>query len=360
MATCTALAGPPPSIVRSMVELLERLTSRGLSVGRNAVVAENGLSRLRPNLTAEIEESFARLKQELGPEGLRALAPRALENRVIDDVVKQLSPAAENRIMFFPEEELPPSARELFLRGETPLVRRPLSQSEKWRRSSVAPGAPRGAVWEHPLARADLPKFLRGVGHDWAQIADVLSAFKGPVKIVEVRKTITAQRFFGGDSQPIGRWLFNEGLTPHARQRLALPLRNEAASLAVLNIPAGTRLVCGRAAPMFGQRGGALQLYAPDTTGFELVQTWLRAAPSPAASAATRAAGAASGAARTAGAVAPGAAGAAAAGVSVAAMGASGAPGSSSLAVGAIAVAGGVLIVPLAVRAVAQASHAAP
>jgi RHS repeat-associated protein len=78
---------------------------------------------------------------------------------------------------------------------------------------------------------------------------------------VTTTEDMTFFRAWGGESGEIGRWL--SGTLPDsaeaAQSSLSLPPGNTAEFVSEVNIPAGTTLEVGQAAPAFGQSGGGIQ-----------------------------------------------------------------------------------------------------
>lgn len=72
---------------------------------------------------------------------------------------------------------------------------------------------------------------------------------------------MVAYRIWGGDALQPGQWLSPIPLSSaQARALLALPPSNSAAFISRVEIPGGTQLQYGPAAPLFGQPGGGMQI----------------------------------------------------------------------------------------------------
>lgn len=108
------------------------------------------------------------------------------------------------------------------------------------------------------------------------------------VKLVELQQPTTLLRLFGGDSLPLGRYLFCCLVTPFApplqflgsyerwtdASGLATPPENSHSDLAIVHLPAGTRILIGTVADNFPDKdgqyslGGNTQMFLPTVSDF--------------------------------------------------------------------------------------------
>ncbi|MBX7248094.1 MAG: TNT domain-containing protein [Caulobacteraceae bacterium] len=120
--------------------------------------------------------------------------------------------------------------------------------------------------WTHPRAAAPAaPTHPTDISSPYRAApppGQVVEAWSGPVQEVRTDRAMTMYRVFGGDARQLGAWLSPDRPTSRAQVRadLALPPQNTAELVSVVNVPAGTLMRRGTAAPAFGQPGGGEQV----------------------------------------------------------------------------------------------------
>ncbi len=101
-----------------------------------------------------------------------------------------------------------------------------------------------------------------GLGEAFAvEAPELVEPWLSPPLTVTTTEDLTFFRAWGGESGEIGRWI--SGTVPEsaeaAQSSLSLPPGNTAEFVSQVNLPAGTTLEVGQAAPAFGQSGGGIQ-----------------------------------------------------------------------------------------------------
>jgi len=74
---------------------------------------------------------------------------------------------------------------------------------------------------------------------------------------------LVVYRYYGGASEPRGKWVTKKLLTDPVNQ-LALPPGSTTEKVKQWVIPKDTEVLIGTVAPNFGKPGGAPQIYVPD------------------------------------------------------------------------------------------------
>jgi hypothetical protein len=190
-------------------------------------------------------------------------------------------------ILSRPREEYGSATRELLSRE---LVR---SFSSVIRRLSIVAELGDGSSQE--LDHAALGRYLKDNLRvdDYAQVQGSFDTTQA-VQIVKLRSTTELLRIFGGDSKPIGRYFFcclwgaNDQIPPNRwsaftqilgsrwsdASNLATPPGNLRERLALVTIPAGTRVIVGTVADNFvndagiPRPGGNTQIFIPELKTF--------------------------------------------------------------------------------------------
>ena len=88
---------------------------------------------------------------------------------------------------------------------------------------------------------------------------EVLATYKGKPRIKVLNKDTTVFRTWGGKSGKLGHWISPKNYGSAAKSKLALPPWNTAENTSQFLISKGSKVICGKAAPLFGQAGGGIQ-----------------------------------------------------------------------------------------------------
>ncbi len=92
---------------------------------------------------------------------------------------------------------------------------------------------------------------------------EILESFElGTIRVHHADASTYGLRYFGGDSEALGRYL--SPTLPASRMSLALPPGNEMSQLAQFQIRPEATYFTGRVAPNFGYGGGGVQHFVPD------------------------------------------------------------------------------------------------
>lgn len=92
---------------------------------------------------------------------------------------------------------------------------------------------------------------------------EVLESFeRGTIRVNTAGGDTFGLRFFGGESDALGRYLSPN--LPASRRSLALPPGNTMSGLAQFQIGPGATYFTGRVAPNFGRPGGGVQHFVPN------------------------------------------------------------------------------------------------
>ena len=87
----------------------------------------------------------------------------------------------------------------------------------------------------------------------------VLSSYKGTSRVKTIQTNTKVYRTWGGGTKKLGHWVSPNNYGIKARALLSLPAQNTAESVSSFVLQKGTRVLAGKAAPLFGQPGGGVQ-----------------------------------------------------------------------------------------------------
>ncbi|MGV3578993.1 hypothetical protein [Brevundimonas sp.] len=92
--------------------------------------------------------------------------------------------------------------------------------------------------------------------------AVVIEAWAGPVEEVRSDRVMTLYRAYGGGANRLGAWMSatQPASSAAVKAEMALPPQNTAEFYSIVNVPAGTLMKIGVAAPAFDQPGGGRQV----------------------------------------------------------------------------------------------------
>ena len=106
-------------------------------------------------------------------------------------------------------------------------------------------------------------QYLRDLSVSRSVRKEILASFeRGTVQVRRAGDDTFALRYFGKDSDPLGRYLFPT--FPASRSSIALPSGNAMSGIAQFQLRPGATYFVGRAGPNFGQPGGGIQYFVPN------------------------------------------------------------------------------------------------
>lgn len=120
-------------------------------------------------------------------------------------------------------------------------------------------GATVGAVVGGAVGGANYSTAANFLKSNGADVKNTLSAFKGTPKVKTLKADTTVYRSWGGISSKYGHWVSPKNYGNNVRKMLALPPGNTTAYTSRFVLSRGTTVLSGRAASLFGQKGGGIQ-----------------------------------------------------------------------------------------------------
>jgi len=112
--------------------------------------------------------------------------------------------------------------------------------------------------------KAEAKRFLMSNGLSKAKAKEAIAAFDGVPKVQTLTADTTVYRAWGGNpatggSAKIGPWVSQNNYGTSARSWLSISASNAMTHTSAFMVPAGTQVLTGTAAPLFGQVGGGIQ-----------------------------------------------------------------------------------------------------